>query len=62
MSVFARMREGPPPRQRVVWAGGPASPGWATASKNGADLWSPPLVHHQFYGEVTARSIPRKPL
>ena len=29
VSVFARMREARPARQRVVWASWPAPPGWA---------------------------------
>ena len=31
-----------------------------SALKNGADVLSPPLVHHQFYAQITAWSIPRK--
>ena len=45
-NIFARKRKARPARQRVMWAGRPASPGWASAPKNGADMWSPPLVHH----------------
>jgi len=41
MSVFARMREARPARQRVVWASGPRRPGGRPHQKTGPTCGRP---------------------